>query len=439
MWDTLTAGRVWEGRFVNKKKDGTFFTVEATISTLVNEHGRIVNYVGVQRDISRELALEEQFRQSQKMEAIGRLTGGIAHDFNNILTAINGFAELMVTRMPPDDPFRKMAESILQSGQSAASLVQQLLVFSRKQKSHPKPLNLNAELESTRNMLRRIIGEDITLEMNTAPDLWAVLLDPAQFQQVVVNLAVNARDAMPDGGRLTIETANVTLDSTYVANRLGFQPGDYVLLSISDTGIGMPPEVKEHIFEPFFTTKEKGAGTGLGLSTVYGIVHQHNGHIWVYSEVNEGTTFKIYFPRTEAETFEETAEVDVSLPAGGGESILLVEDDPQVRAVTREILTDAGYRVLEAENGPSALDVAGRHSGDIHLLLTDVVMPDMSGTLLAQELRKRRPALKVLFMSGYTEKGMATHHRLKLEGTAFISKPFSPVELVRKVRAALEG
>jgi PAS domain S-box-containing protein len=438
LWETISAGKVWHGRFVNKKKDGTLYADEATITPVRDETGAIVNYVSVQRDVTRELQLEEQYRQAQKMEAVGRLTAGIAHDFNNLLTAINGFAELMQYELKPDDPYQKYVDSILHSGQLAADLIRQLLVFSRKQIVEPQVLDLNVVVTEMGTLLRRIIGEDIHLKTKLTPDLWPIRADPTQIEQIIVNLAVNARDAMPEGGQLTIETDNVMLDTSYVAHYLEARPGDHVLLALNDTGIGMSEEVKAHIFEPFFTTKEEGKGTGLGLATIYGIVKQCGGNIWLYSEEGQGTTFKIYLPRVvEAVTPLPPRDQVGELPRGE-ETILLVEDDVGVRTLEVQVLRQQGYTVLEAADGEEALHLAQTHDEDIHLLLTDVVMPHMSGRELADRLETIRPGTKVLFTSGYTDNTIA-HHGILAPGIAFLQKPFGPLALARKVREVLDN
>jgi len=383
--------------------------------------------------------LEEQYHQAQKMEAIGRLTAGVAHDFNNLLTAINGFAGLIQSELPPDDPLQEMVDTILRSGERAANLVRQLLAFSRKQIIQPQVLNLNMVVAEMDKMLRHVIGEDIYLKTVLTPDLWPVKVDAAQIEQVIVNLAVNTRDAMPTGGQLTIETANVVIDDKYMAGHLGTQPGNYVLLAVSDTGCGMSQEVKARIFEPFFTTKELGRGTGLGLATVFGIVKQSGGDIWVYSEEGIGTTFKIYLPCVEDKIMMPLAspEIRPELP-GGSETILLVEDDTGVRELVRQILPKLGYNVLEAKNGQEALQLIAHYAGPIHLLLTDVVMPGLNGKALAEELARTRPELKILFMSGYTDEAIA-HHGVLAPGEAFLQKPFSPVILARKMRSVLDN
>jgi PAS domain S-box-containing protein len=381
--------------------------------------------------------LEQQYHQAQKMEAVGRLTAGIAHDFNNLLTAINGFTQLMRFDLPPEDPRDEMLEKILASGRRAADLIRQLLVFSRKQVVDLQVFDLNDVVPEMDKMLRRIIGEDIELRAALGRDLWLVKADPAQIEQIIVNLAVNARDAMPEGGRLTIETANVVLDEGYTATHLHTQPGEHVLLSVSDTGVGMSEEVQARIFEPFFTTKEAGKGTGLGLATVFSIVKQAGGSIWVYSEENVGSTFKIYLPRTHEEVYVAAPpRAPADLP-GGDETILLVEDDSGVRELTRRVLTGRGYSVLEAQDGQEAMLVSTHHPGPIHLLLTDVIMPGISGRALASRLARARPDLRVLFMSGYSDEAIV-HHGVLEEGVAFLQKPFSAAALTGKVRQVLD-
>jgi PAS domain S-box-containing protein len=458
MWSIVDGGGVWQGRLASQKKDGASLTVDTTISPVYSETGAIISYVGLLRDVTREVQLEAQYRQAQKMEAVGRLTAGIAHDFNNLLTAINGFTELVQFRLPPDDPAQELVSKVRYSGQRAAGLVSQLLAFSRKQDLKPQVLDLNEVVGELDKMLRRVIGEDIELQTSLSPDLWPVKVDPAQIEQVVLNLAVNARDAMPGGGKLTIETANVVLDEDYVGYHLDAQPGEHVLLAVSDTGVGMSEEVKAHLFEPFFTTKEEGKGTGLGLATVYGIVKQSGGQIWVYSEPGQpapaapcpegaaqvqasrpgGTTFKIYLPRCQ-ETLQPRSQARGSqaLPSGG-ETILLVEDDDQVREVARLVLERQGYLVLEAADGQQALQLAGDHSGPIHLLLTDVVMPGLSGQAVVETLTRTRPEVKILYISGYADEAIM-HHGVLEPGVAMLQKPFSVLALARQVRAVLDG
>ena len=437
LWASISQGKVWQGRLINKRKDGTLYTEDATINPVRDDNDNIVNYVSVKRDVTRELELEEQYRQAQKMEAIGQLTGGIAHDFNNLLTAVIGFAELAQMRLDPDDPIQKMVDKILYSGRRASDLVGQLMAFSRKQVIEAKTLNLNELVADFDKMLRRIIGEDTEMETILSPGLWPIKADRTQIEQVIVNLAVNARDAMPHGGHLTIKTANVTLDEEYGKTHLDVQPGEYVLLSVSDTGTGMPKEVQERIFEPFFTTKEQGKGSGLGLSTVFGIVQQGNGHIWTDSEEGVGTTFKIYFPRsTEVMDASRQGEPAANIPQGT-ETILLVEDEPAVREMAIITLQEQGYNVLEATNGQDALRLATEYANHIDLLVTDVIMPQMNGKDLADQIIAVRPQTKTLFTSGYTDDAIIQHGVLK-SGIAFLPKPFTPAALARKVRKTLD-
>jgi PAS domain S-box-containing protein len=437
MWATVRAGEVWHGRIINKRKDGTLYTDETTISPVRNESGAIINFVEVKRDVTRELQLEEQYRQAQKMEAVGQLTAGISHDFNNLLTAINGFAQLLQFELPVEDPRQELVQKIADAGRRASELVRQLLTFSRKQVIKPVVLDLNVVVADMSKLLQRVIGEQVQLKTQLASGLWPIEADQAQIEQVILNLAVNARDAMPDGGKLIIETANVVLDEEYVTDHLAAQPGEHVLLTVSDTGIGMSEEVKAHLFEPFFTTKGRSKGTGLGLATVYGIVKQNGGTIWVYSEEGVGTTFKIYLPRaTQAVAAQPHAEKSEPIPSGG-ETILLVEDEAGVRELTRLVLERQGYSVLKAGEAQEALRLVETHTGPIHLLLTDVVMPGASGKALAETLTGMVPDLKVLFMSGYPEQVIA-HHGVLEPGIAFLQKPFSPMALARSVRRVLD-
>ncbi len=438
LWSIIVTGSVWQGRFINKKKDGTLYTEDATITPVRGDTGEIVNYVSVQRDITHELQLEEQYRQAQKMEAVGRLAAGIAHDFNNLLTAINGFATLIQTELSSADPLQELVEKILHSGQRAAELVRQLLAFSRKQAVKPQILNLNTIVSNMDKMLRRIIGDHIELETILAPDLWSVRADASQLEQIIVNLAVNASDAMPDGGRLTIETTNLVLDDRFAADHLDAEPGEHILLTVSDTGTGMSKEVMQHIFEPFFTTKEVGKGTGLGLATVFGIIKQNSGHIWVYSEPGQGATFKIYLPRvTETAAPSLVSDLNRSLPRGL-ETILLVEDELIVRELASRVLRQQGYTVLDVSDGEEALQTARGFEGEIHLLLTDVIMPQLNGQTLAEQLKSMLPRIKVLFTSGYTHNSISRRGIVEAD-QLFIQKPFSPADLTQKVREVLDG
>lgn len=389
---------------------------------------------------ARARSLEAQLLLSQKMEAIGRLAGGVAHDFNNILTAIGGYADLLLADLPAQDRCRHDVEEIHQAAQRAAALTQQLLAFSRRQVMQPKVVDLNALVTDIERMLRRLIGEDILFATVLHPRVGNVRADPGKLEQVIVNLAVNARDAMPDGGRLTIETRNVELDESSLAEHPSVAPGRYVLLSVSDTGVGIDEETRAHIFEPFFTTKARGKGTGLGLATVYGIVNQTGGHIWPYSEPGRGTTMQVYLPRVDgpADPIEQPEAVAPEA-LRGRETILLVEDEEPVRSVTRQLLERNGYTVFEAADGPTALGLVGGANGEVpfDLLLTDVVMPGMSGRELADHLKVSRPHLTVLFMSGYTDDAVVRHGMLE-RGLAYLEKPFRPPALLRKVRDALD-
>ncbi len=421
-----------------RHKDGTWRILESTASSVLNTDGKVERLVIVNRDITSRKRLEEQFRQSQKMEAVGRLSGGIAHDFNNILGVIIGYSEILQERMVQSEALRPCVEEILQAGRRAASLTRQLLAFSRQQVLAPVVLDLNATITDTEKMLRRLIGEDIELQTSLEQDLAYVKADQSQIEQVILNLAVNARDAMPNGGRLTIVTENAELDEMSV-RRYSYpvKPGRYVLLTVSDTGVGMSREIQGHIFEPFFTTKEKGKGTGLGLATVYGVVKQSDGYIELQSELGEGTTFKIYLPRVERGAAPETRKVLPAPLLAGHETILLVEDEDSLRNLTSGVLVSLGYTVLTASNGSRALETSQAHSGEIALLLTDVVMPNMNGPALAEQLTAERPNLKVLYMSGYT--GQRFGEGVLPDGSCFLAKPFSRENLAQKVREALEG
>ncbi len=392
---------------------------------------------GLEDEITERKRLQEQLLQSQKMEAVGRLAGGVAHDFNNLLTIINGYAQLLLERLSPEDPSRGQVQEIKNAGDRATSLTRQLLAFSRRQVLAAQVLDLNTVVVNLDKMLRRLIGEDIELVTVPGEALGRVKADPGQIEQVILNLAVNARDALPRGGKLTIETANAELDEAYAATHVPLTPGPYVMLAVSDTGHGMDRETQARIFEPFFTTKEKGKGTGLGLATVYGIVKQSGGYIWVYSEPGRGATFKIYLPRIEeAVKTSGPNKVDLGTP-GGSETILLVEDEASVRSLVRRTLEAKGYKVIEAGNGADALLTCSQYEGSVDLLVTDVVMPEMSGRELAERLAPFHPNMKVLFMSGYTDDAVVRHGVLEAE-TAFLQKPFTPDALARKVREALD-
>jgi len=379
--------------------------------------------------------LQDQFRQSQKMEAIGQLAGGVAHDFNNLLTVIKGYSQLSLMELNEGNPLRGKVEEIQKAADQAASLTRQLLAFSRRQVMEMRVLDLNIIIKDLEKMLRRIIGEDVELITFLADDLGRVKTDPGQIEQVVMNLTINARDAMPNGGKLTIETTK--LDEEYARNHVATKPGQYVMLSVSDTGVGMTQEVKERAFEPFFTTKDKGKGTGLGLSTVYGIVKQSGGNIWVYSELGKGTTFKIYLPRVD-EPLEKMVEkvVKEELPRGS-ETILIVEDNEDVRKLAMRVLEKQGYNVLEAPNGDDALHLPNERKESVHLILVDVVMPGISGRQFVEQFKKVCRDCKVLYMSGYTDNTIV-HHGVLEKGMNYIQKPFTVEGLTRKVREVLD-
>jgi two-component system cell cycle sensor histidine kinase/response regulator CckA len=384
--------------------------------------------------ITGQKVLEKQLRQAQKMEAIGQLSGGIAHDFNNLLSVIIGYCEVLEEQLPPTSSLLKDCEQIRKAGERAAALTRQLLAFSRQQILEPRVMDLNGAVLEMEKMLRRLIGADIELCTALDASLGSIKADRGQIEQVIMNLAVNARDAMPQGGRLTVETANVELDEDYVRQHPHQQPGPHVLLAVSDTGIGMDAETQARMFDPFFTTKELGKGTGLGLSTVYGVVRQSGGHIWVYSEVGHGTTFKIYVPRVDKAVVAENTTTGGTRDLRGAETILLVEDDEPLRGLTVRLLEESGYTVLEAEHPEKAMQIAQQHSGPIDLLLTDVVMPGMNGPRLAERLAQFRPKLLVVYMSGYT--GFA--HRELFESDAnLLPKPFTRESLLRKLREVL--
>lgn len=422
-------------------KDGRYFERFSQPQFLGNNIvGRVCNFRDVTRRKAAEdakAALEEQVRHLQKMEAIGRLAGGIAHDFNNTLTAISGYSELLLTRMKSGDPMRREIEGIKRAGERAATLTSQLLAFSRKQILQSAVIDLNAVVTGMDKMIRRLIGEDIDLVTVLFKELGSIRTDPGQIEQIILNLAINARDAMTSGGTLTVETANVDLNEEYARAHMGVKPGRYVMLSIADTGVGMTPEVREHVFEPFFTTKEKGKGTGLGLSSVYGTVNQSGGSIWVYSEPGRGTTFKIYFPRVD-ELPETRPEQETDKSLRGTETILVVEDDHEVRRLIVRVLQERGYKVMEAPQGGDALLICEKYAEPIHLILTDVIMPLMNAPQLIERLRKVRQDFKVLYMSGYTDNAIIAQGVLDLS-VNFIQKPFALNGLAQKIREVLSG
>ena len=435
LWATILSGQNWHGEVINRRKDGSLYTEQMNITPVRDEGGRVTHFIATKQDVTEHKTLEEHVRQSAKMEAIGRLAGGVAHDFNNLLTIINGYSELLLEQVGADAQASNYLNEVKNAGVRAASLTRQLLAFSRRQVLAPQVLDLNAVVSNLEKMLRRLIGEDIKLRTVLDPLLWRVKADPGQIEQVIMNLAVNARDAMPAGGNLTIETGNVELDEAYARNHATVKPGPHVMLAVSDTGVGMTPETKAHIFEPFFTTKEEGKGTGLGLATVYGIVKQSGGSIWVYSELGQGTVFKVYLPMVSeglaADTVNEEGDA-----ASGTETILLVEDQEGVRSLIRLALESVGYKVLDTEDPEIALATCASHSGPIHLLLTDVVMPGLSGPLVAEKVIALRPDIKVVYMSGYTDDAVV-HHGVLGHDAPFIQKPFSPAALRKKIREVL--
>ncbi len=399
----------------------------------------VVQDITERKQVEREiLALEEQLRQSQKMEAICRLAGGMAHDFNNVLTPIVGYSQLAINALPPDHPVQSELLEIQKAAENAVAMVRQLSIFSKRQPENPRIVNLNEMLLNMDSIIRRLLGDRIKLVTIPGPGLGLVKIDPGQFEQVIINLVVNAREAMPGGGKLILETSNVKLTQDYVYQHSGMIPGQYVMLAVSDTGIGMTREVKTHLFVPFFTTKGMSSGTGMGLSSTYGVIRQSNGYVLVYSEVGHGTTFKIYLPRTEEKAEAQPPPEEERPLQGGDETILLVEDEPLVRGFTARTLRKQGYHVLEASNGAEALRMAEKRVGEgIHLVLTDVVMPGMIGRELVDRLYALFPKIKVLYMSGYTNHAIV-HHGVLQEGTNYLQKPFTLESLARKVRDVLD-
>jgi PAS domain S-box-containing protein len=433
----LDGGALTDLEVTRIRRDGTELVLALAVAPLYDETAMATGLIAVAADVTERRQLAQQLQQAQKMEAVGQLAGGVAHDFNNILTIITGYSGLLLDELSIEDPRRRDVAGIQEAAARAAQLTNQLLAFSRRQVRQPMVLDPNRALEDTASMLRRVLGEHIALSIKADPSIAPVVADPGQFSQIILNLAVNARDAMPQGGSLTIETAMVELDQAYASQHLGVQPGRYVQLAVSDTGHGMSPDIQAHIFEPFFTTKERGKGTGLGLATVFGIVKQSGGHIFVYSEPGHGATFKVLFPAAGESAAIAGHERQAAAPQGS-ETVLLVEDDGTIRYIASRVLSGAGYRVLEAAHPGEALLVSEQHGDRIDLLLTDVMMPRMNGRVLAERLRVSRPEMAVLYMSGYTDNAIV-HHGVLDADTAFLAKPFTPPTLLAAVRTTLDA
>ena len=438
MWQTILAGNVYRGILVNRKKNGDLYYAEESICPVRDAHGEITHFIANGRDLTERLRLEAQLLQAQKMDAVGRLAGGVAHDFNNLLTIITSYSELALDAVPRESPLEAKIHEILLAARRAAELTRQLLAFSRKQPQALRVVELNRVLGDIAKTLPRLIGEDIEFSFAPGQGLGRVRVDPVQIEQILMNLAANARDAMPQGGHLRIETSDVCLDSEYAQHKPAVIPlGRYALITVTDDGAGIPREIVPHIFEPFYTTKASGKGTGLGLATVYGIVKQNKGFIWVYSEPGSGTVFKVYLPCVTERN--RTAGVErcepESLPRGS-ETVLLVEDEQAVRRAAAEFLRQLGYKVLEAKDGLDALAVARNHASPIELVVTDVVMPNMSGGELAKALNQARPDARFLFVSGYAGKTVLDHKVVDLE-TNFLQKPYTLKQFSAKIRAAL--
>ncbi len=426
----------WEGELTAQRKNGESFTISLRTSTVRNEDGIPIVVIGVSRDITQLKILEDQLRQSQKMEAIGQLAGGIAHDFNNLLTVIEGYIELLFSSIAESDPTINFVKQIKKASDRATSLTRQLLAFSRRQILQPKVIDLNALINEIMVLIKRLIGEDIELKLNLQKDVNPIRADRSQIEQVLMNLAVNARDAMPYGGTLTISSESIYLDTAYTRLNPEVKEGSYVILTVSDTGVGMDEEIKEHIFEPFFTTKDKARGTGLGLATVYGIVKQSDGYITVESEPGKGTEFKIYFPGFKKQLPKKEKDKKKIKTVGGHETIMVVEDEYMVRELVCDTLRNSGYKVIEATNGKEAIEIFEKNKKKIDMILTDVIMPEMSGRKLIETLSEKLPHLKALYMSGYTDDAIIRHGVLE-PGMDYIQKPFTPKSLIQKIREVL--
>jgi len=436
LWAALSEGHSWRGRFQNKKKDGSIFTCDTVITPTRDENDTIINYVSVQRDVTRELQMEEQYLQAQKMESIGRLAGGIAHDFNNIMTAILGFGSMILDQIDENNPLRHAVEQIVSAGERATNLTRQLLTFSRKQMVEVRILDPNAVIVEMNQLLRRALGEDIELMTLLDDEAGCVKMDAGLLQQVVMNLAINARDAMARGGQLTIRTSRATLDEKFCKSRVNVQPGEYLQLSVRDSGAGMSREVLSHVFEPFFTTKPKGKGTGLGLATVYGVVNQCGGHIEIESEPGAGTQVNIWLPRVVTTADTVPVELEEKLQRGT-ETILVVEDEDVVRDLSCRILRSLGYHVQEASNGKEAVELVQKYSHPIHLVFTDVVMPHMGGPEMVENLVQIRPGIKVIYTSGFTESTIV-ERGVALGKVRLIQKPFTREILAQRIRHTLD-
>ena len=440
LWETISGGNTWEGQIVNKRKDGTLYTEAAIISPIRDKSGQIVNYVSVKRDITSHLRLQAMLNQAQKMEALGQLSGGVAHDFKNLLSIINGYSQMLVSNPDLKASVREQIQEILHAGESALSLTRQLLAFSRRQVIKAQSVDLNRIVSDINRMLRRLVRENIIIAMETNPELWRINADPGQLEQLMINLIVNARDAMPGGGKITVKTENVNLDGESISAHsvAGMIPGSYVKLSVSDTGCGMDEKTREHIFEPFFTTKAEGKGTGLGLSTVYGIVKQSKGYIDVQSEAGKGATFNIYLPRYMGKKEQALAEDSEKRSLHGHETILLVEDVSMLLGMIVNILENFGYLVLPAKTWSEAIILASEHAGEIQLLLTDAVMPEVNGLELYRKLMPVYPNIKCIFISGHAD-DILIQNGIKADSANLIRKPFSTKILLDKVREVLDS
>ena len=436
LWSTILSGKAWSGELINRRKDGSLYFEKQTIAPVKDKRGAATHFIAVKQDVSADKKLEAQFRQAQKMEAVGRLAGGIAHDFNNLLTIILGQSELLLNTLPPDSAGRDSLQEINQAGKRAASLTRQLLAFSRKQIFQLKVIDLNEIVLGADKMIRRLLGEDVELVTLLGNGLKPIRTDPAQIEQVLMNLAVNARDAMPNGGKLTIETSEVAVNENMASAYPGLVPSRYILLKMQDSGCGIPPEVKSHLFEPFFTTKGPGKGTGLGLATIYGIVKQGRGYIYAESEVGKGAAFLIFLPPSE-ETRQKEIDAVKPVPSKGDEVILIAEDEELVRNLDVRVLTQQGYRVIEARTGLEALRAAETHEGlPIRLLLTDMIMPQMGGGELASIFSEKYPDAKIIFTSGYSDHSVVQKWLDK--GCRFLQKPYTHAELLLIVREVFD-